>query len=278
MVIHLPLLFIVLFATPFATGVPCDSACQQVQRKALVDIYTALDGPKWRAQNGWLSEQPYCSWDGVTCCQPHDDNGTLGGCKNLGVVISLNLFANHATGSIPDSALAKLLPDMIGLDLRDNSIRGTLPAFLTLAKRLQWFLGDGNHFHGTLPHSWSKLTSLHQLTLGQNQLTGKLPASYTEIVGLRELVLENNCITGQFPVDLFTLADLEVSLTSCCASWSPYSSTAASFAVTYPRPCPYVVQLHSLSLSPSNKSLVGCSSAAAGTYVTAAGLHGWLLL
>ena len=219
MVTYLALVFTVLFAIPFATGVPCDSACQQVQRQALVDIYNALDGPKWRAQNGWRSEQPYCSWDGVTCCQPHDGNGTLGGCKNLGMVMSLNLYANRASGSIPDSALAKLLPDLIGLNLRDNAIRGTLPAFLTNAKHLQWFLGDGNYFHGTLPQSWSKLTSLHQLTLGQNKLTGKLPGSYTEMVGLRELVLENNCITGQFPADLFTLADLEVSMSFSLHYW-----------------------------------------------------------
>jgi hypothetical protein len=195
----------------YAAGVPCDKACQQVQRQALVEIYNALDGPNWRARNGWLvSDRHHCSWEGVTCCQPHD-NGTLGGCRPLGTVMSLRLYANRATGSIPDSALAKLLPGLIGLDLRDNALHGTLPSFLTQAKDLRWFLAGGNSFHGTLPEAWSTLTNLHQLILGQNRLTGRLPSSYTKLSQLRELVLENNCITGPFPVDLFSLPEIEVS-------------------------------------------------------------------
>ena len=44
----------------------CGETCQRQQHGALVDLYNALDGPNWRAREGWLSSESHCTWEGVS--------------------------------------------------------------------------------------------------------------------------------------------------------------------------------------------------------------------
>ena len=54
----------------------CASTDDHEQCLALVDLYTATDGDKWKTNTGWLSGSSYCDWNwdcgystkcGVTC-------------------------------------------------------------------------------------------------------------------------------------------------------------------------------------------------------------------
>ena len=45
----------------------CNSTDDLTQCLALVDLYTATNGHKWKNNNGWLSGSSYCGWPGVTC-------------------------------------------------------------------------------------------------------------------------------------------------------------------------------------------------------------------
>jgi hypothetical protein len=206
--------------------VPCDDACQEIQREGLVQLYNALDGPNWRLQKDWLSDQPHCSWEGITCCQDQAlaYYDTLESCRD-NAVISICLFSNGAKGTIPLGALEKLLDGLMYLDLRYNDLHGPLPAMITQADHMRWILADGNSFTGTLPESWSSLTNLTQLTLSHNQLTGELPLSYTKLSNLRAFSLNGNCIKGVFPVEFFTLREIEVS-----AEMRPSKRHAAAWA------------------------------------------------
>ena len=94
----------------------CNDACQRQQRQALVDFYNALDGDHWRIKQGWLSDQPYCEWEGVACCG--QDNEELSSCEHPGMVLSIEMYTNNASGVIPDSALEKLAFGLVHLDIR----------------------------------------------------------------------------------------------------------------------------------------------------------------
>ena len=70
---------------------------QRVERMVLADLYRVTEGSRWRRQGGWLSRQPHCSWEGVTCLAPHHSAG----------VLSLALPANRLAGTLPQT-LARL--------------------------------------------------------------------------------------------------------------------------------------------------------------------------
>ena len=199
---------------------PCDEACQEIQRQGLVELYNTLDGPNWRLQSGWLTDQPHCSWEGITCCQEKviEHHETLAKCRD-GVVVSICLFSNKARGSLSTYILEKFVDGLMYIDLRYNDLHGPLPTMLAQAKQLRWILADGNRFTGTLPESWSTLVNLTQLTLSHNQLTGELPVSYTKLNQLKAFNLNGNCITGTFPVEFFTINEIEVSLKEVCSRW-----------------------------------------------------------
>ena len=54
----------------------CASTDDPVQCLALVDLYTATNGDKWRNNDGWLSGSSYCDWfnNYIPMC---DDSGNV---------------------------------------------------------------------------------------------------------------------------------------------------------------------------------------------------------
>ena len=69
------------------------SSEEDLERKALEDIYYALNGSSWYNKENWLSSKPVGEWNHVTT-------------DNSGRVVRLNFFLNNKNGSsatIPDS-------------------------------------------------------------------------------------------------------------------------------------------------------------------------------
>lgn len=71
-----------------AGGVPAGD------RAALMNLYTATGGARWRNASGWGSSADPCTWAGVECSA-----GAAGGAR----VTSLWLGENNLVGSIPES-------------------------------------------------------------------------------------------------------------------------------------------------------------------------------
>jgi hypothetical protein len=89
------------------------------ERQALVDLFHATGGPRWKDRAGWLGPAgTECDWHGVQC--------------DPGPVAPTNV---------------------VGLDLADNNLTGTVPSSLGALSRVEYLFLFGNHLTGRLPDS-----------------------------------------------------------------------------------------------------------------------------
>ena len=195
-----------------------DVAESDNDRAVLEALYHATGGPNWRNSTNWLTDAPLDEWAGVQT----NDNGR---------VMSLELFSNQLTGSIPTSLGS--LTNLEGLELGDNQLTGSIPSSLgslTNLRILELYLNQltgsipsslgslsnleglglgGNRLTGSIPPSLGSLSNLEGLGLGDNQLTGSIPSSLGSLTNLTDLVLHGNQLTGSIPSSLGSLTSLE---------------------------------------------------------------------
>ena len=162
-------------------------------KQVLVALYTTTDGPNWRNNQNWLSDEPLDDWYGVTV--------------HNGRVTGLILIGNQLTGSIPPE-LGKLA-DLERLSLAGNQLTGTIPPELGKLANLEWLIFDLNQLTGTIPPELGKLANLKRLILINNQLTGTIPPELGKLANLEELYLYANQLTGTIPSELGKLANLQ---------------------------------------------------------------------
>ncbi|XP_055803513.1 LRR receptor-like serine/threonine-protein kinase GSO2 [Solanum dulcamara] len=101
---------------------------------------------------------------------------------NLTNVISISLFANDLTGSIP------------------KTVRGL--------QKLQGILIQSNMISGTIPDEICYLQNIGNLILGQNKMSGPLPSCLGNVTSLRNLYLLSNKLNSSLPETLWSLQDL----------------------------------------------------------------------
>ncbi|XP_049386107.1 receptor-like protein 9DC3 [Solanum stenotomum] len=148
----------------------------------------------------------------------------------MGKLTVLNLRRNNFSGSLPllctqstslttivlnnnqleGSVLVSLL-NCVGLkvlDLGNNAINDTFPAWLGTLEDLQKFLEtstidlSSNHFEGDIPKSLKDLSSLRLLNLSHNNLKGDIPMELGQLNTLEALDLSWNRLTGKIPQEL----------------------------------------------------------------------------
>ena len=144
------------------------------QCQALVAIYQKMDGESWQSGVDWLSNQPICTWNGVTC------SGTN--------VVKL-WIPEHLKGELPPE-IGQLI-SLQELDLGINELTKLPPEMgqLTHLRKLDL---SGNQFSELPPEIW-QLTSLQELKLNMNRLT-ELPPEIGQLTNLQELDLRDNQI------------------------------------------------------------------------------------
>ncbi|MDA8828057.1 hypothetical protein N9N82_11945 [Luminiphilus sp.] len=162
------------------------------ERNALVELYQATGGSKWKKKAGWLSEESHCNWYGITCM-----DGTVTKLElknnNLEKTLppSINKLRNLQTLSLPENNFSGPFPSVIReldnlktLNLRDNNFSGNLPAWLGDLRQLSWCSISQNKFEGELPSSIANLTKLRSFSAEHNQLQGSLPAWSNNVYSL----------------------------------------------------------------------------------------------
>ena len=126
----------------------------------MISLYKATDGPNWNNNTNWLSETPAGEWHGVST----DSSGRV-----------------------------------VGLDLPQNELSGTIPSELGRLTNLRWLSLYGNQLSGEIPPELGNLATLESLELSNNQLSGKIPPQLSNLINLRVLWLYNNRLEGCIP-------------------------------------------------------------------------------
>ncbi len=166
----------------------------QNDRAALVALYNATGGANWSNNNNWNSSAAIGTWSFVTT-------------DGAGRVTLLNLRSNSLSGSIP-AALGDLT-NLEFLGLNDNSLSGSIPAALGDLTNLEKLYLNENSLSGSIPAALGDLTNLERLALDNNDLTGSIPAALGDLTKLETLVLNSNSLTGSIPAALGDLTNLE---------------------------------------------------------------------
>lgn len=200
---------------------------------ALKRLYDATGGAAWRKKGGW-------SMDAATSCNgtvppllpdqnPNDDGGARAACirhdpcaretKWYGVACIDPCYL-PADGADCSHGRVTLL------ELRDNSLRGTLPAelFGTLINVSMVDLAR-NELSGSIPTQLGKLRNLQSLQLNGNMLSGTIPTELgtaghalgvgwredrSGLEGLTRLELAQNSLSGIVPSQIGMLESLQL--------------------------------------------------------------------
>ena len=174
------------------------SYCRSPDRKALIALYNATDGPNWRMQANWLTDAPLGDWHGVTT----DRNGRV-----IAYVSKPGFVCNNLTGPIPPE-IGDL--DMLQyLDLNCGYLNGKIPPELGKLKNLRYLSLGGNELSGPIPAELGNLTNLEVFYLYYNRtLSGSIPPELGSLAQLDTLVLAGNDLSGQIPPELGNLSNL----------------------------------------------------------------------
>ena len=149
----------------WGSGIRC--APLSPDRKTLVTLYEATDGPGWTDAENWLTYEPVREWHGVET----DADGR---------VTAISLPGNRLSGPLPPGLGS--LDRIERLELGGNALRGPIPSDLGSLSELQDLSLQGNQLAGALPAALAGASSLRRLFLTDNQdLSGALPESLTAL-------------------------------------------------------------------------------------------------
>ena len=178
--------------TPFCSAAPAPVSARESQkeRRALVALYNATDGPNWRNNTNWLSEDaPLGEWYGVKA----DENGYV-----IGLFLSSGL-----SGEIP--AALSGLTYLRTLHLSYTELSGEIPPELANLSNLQFLAIRGN-LSGEIPPELGNLANLQYLRLSGNRLgrlSGEIPPELGNLANLQSLDLsQNSSLSGCVPRNL----------------------------------------------------------------------------
>ncbi|KAK3027502.1 hypothetical protein RJ639_040217 [Escallonia herrerae] len=139
------------------------------------------------------SASDYCVWRGVTC-----DNVTFS-------VIALDVRNNSLTGTIPQD-IGNCTAFQV-LDLSYNKLTGVIPFNIGFLQVATLELND-NQLGGCIPPELGKLTDLFDLNLSSNNIRGPIPVELSRIGNLDTLDLSNNRLSGPIPQELGQLQNV----------------------------------------------------------------------
>lgn len=193
---------LIVFLTILSLGVDAHAISQQ-EREGLIELYENTAGDSWTDTSGWkatpLDSDGFampgteCGWYGVICSADR--------------VIGLDLYQNLLTGSIP--AELENLTTLEELDLGDNQLTGSIPPELGNLYNLNVLWFDSNQLTGSIPAELGNLANLTELYLFSNQLTGSIPAGIGNLDNVVVLDLGGNQLSGSIPEALGNLDKVE---------------------------------------------------------------------
>ena len=165
---------------------------EQSDREALMALYNSTGGSGWTNNDGWDSAQGLDTWFGVTL-------------RN-GRVVGLDLADNNLRGTVP--AKLATLTELASLDLSGNQLSGVIPLELRGLSQLTSLDLSENGHRGAIPPGLGDISELTSLDLSGNRLNGPIPPELGDLGSLRELDLSGNRLNGPIPPELGDLGFL----------------------------------------------------------------------
>nr|XP_034930736.1 probable leucine-rich repeat receptor-like protein kinase At1g35710 [Populus alba] len=166
------LFFLLLMCIPSFFAFPPNSSATSFgaaegneEAEALLKWKASLDDNHSQAVlSSWVGSSP-CKWLGITC-------------DNSGSVANFSLPHFDLRGTLHSFNFSSF-PNLLTLNLRNNSIYGTIPFEIGLLTRqlesLVFLVLSFNNLSGSLPPEMNNLTHLMSLHLSLNNFTGHLP-------------------------------------------------------------------------------------------------------
>ncbi|GAX19557.1 hypothetical protein FisN_19Hh135 [Fistulifera solaris] len=191
---------------------PCGSPPQTLQLYSLLVFYYATGGSNWTKNDGWLKDENYCSWYGVTCDLEDkvfeltlDKNNLQGTLPQeislLDTMESFGVYQNALSGTVPNGIVE--WTELRLLDLEDNQFTG--PAFpdkLSQWSQLESYQVSNNDLTGPMISDFYALPELRKLWVAGNKITGSLPKSLMYSTKLQSLVFYDNMVAGNIPPEI----------------------------------------------------------------------------
>ena len=164
-----------------------------LDRKTLTALYHATNGDEWTNNDNWLSTAPLGAWHGITT-------------NFAGEVTGIQLKENNLRGPIP--AELYRLSALERLELPWNELTGNIPPELGLLTNLHFLWLASNELTGNIPPELGLLANLNLLWLEGNRLTGVIPSEFGQLTSLRSLRIGSTELTGVLPPELGQLTSL----------------------------------------------------------------------
>ena len=172
-------------------------------REALEQLYTSAHGAKWRASTRWLSGN-VCRWHGIECNR-----------SSHTTVVGIDLGDNRVSGTLPRHL--GQLSEIKTLNIDTSKLSGTLPAvLLSLAQMETLLLASNAALSGTVPHSLDAWASLRELDVAGTRLSGTLSPEVGALDHLQRLQLDHVLLSGTLPTEVGRLGSARSMFTHSC--------------------------------------------------------------
>ncbi|XP_058082404.1 MDIS1-interacting receptor like kinase 2-like [Magnolia sinica] len=195
------LLFLLPFlsfqAISFATASPSSTLLEVealMKWKASLSAAQALHSWSLPSANSTTNIISPCNWTGISC-------------NILGSVTRISLPSVGLEGKL-DNLSFPSFPNLLHLDLSDNTLMGTIPAHLEPLYKLTSLNLSANEIIGSIPLQIGNLVNLNELDLSINHLDGSIPSTLGNLTKLSILYLDQNQISGSIPSQIGNLQAL----------------------------------------------------------------------
>ena len=98
--------------------------------------------------------------------------------------------------------------NLVGIDLNQNGLGGSLPSELALLTTLQSALFKISQLEGTLPNELFSLPMIQDVDLGLGSFTGSIPSTIGLATNLQTLGVDDNLLRGTIPSELGSATSL----------------------------------------------------------------------
>ncbi|KAJ8616095.1 hypothetical protein MRB53_035467 [Persea americana] len=129
-------------------------------------------------------------------------------CNGKGSITSIKLASSSVRGNLHSLNFTSF-PNLMHLDLNNNSIYGPIPSDLFALSELTFLDLSSNRLSGRIPAGLGSIKSLAVLRLSGNDLIGWIPISLSELMDLEILLLDQNQISGGIPAEIGNLKKLK---------------------------------------------------------------------